>query len=148
MKKTVVLLALALVLVLAFAGCKKEEPAPTDPVFTLNSEESKITAIGDGANQGVGGVGYLSFSEGEYLNYQLSGEDSKEVLKVTVFYKEEDENPLSYTKPDDSEKVYMSFTVENGTGGQIEMEPGDYALLIEVDSLAFHGTAIFEVASE
>ncbi|MBP5749679.1 MAG: hypothetical protein J6X24_02705 [Firmicutes bacterium] len=148
MKKTVVLLALALVLVLAFAGCKKEEPAPTEPVFTLNSEESKITAIGDGANQGVGGVGYLSFGEGEYLNYQLSGEDSKEVLKVTVFYKEEDENPLAYTKPDDSEKVYMSFTVENGTGGQIEMEPGDYALLIEVDSLAFHGTAIFEVASE
>ena len=37
----------------------------------------------------------------------------------------------------------MDFTVENGTSGQIEMEAGEYALLIEVDSAKFSGTATF-----
>ena len=142
-KKGIVVLVLALALALVFGGCKKEEAVTGDPVFTLDSKEGIITVVGDGASQGTGGVGYLTFGKGSLLSYNLSGEDSSEVLRVVVFYKEEPEDPISYSHPEDSEKVYMDFTVENGTSGQIEMEAGEYALLIEVDSAKFSGTATF-----
>ena len=78
MKKTVILLAFLLVFSLIFAGCKKEEAAPSEPVFALDSREDIITVTADGASQGSGGVGYLGFEEGEMLRYNLNGSDSKE----------------------------------------------------------------------
>ncbi len=144
MRKTVILLALLLVFAFSFTGCKKSSPAPGEPSFSLNSEEKIITVTGNDALQGSGGVGYLSFEEGQALLYQFGGEEAAGRLRVVVFYKEEPENPLSYSEPDNSDKVYMDFTVDSSTSGQIEMEAGEYALLIEVDSPSFTGTATFE----
>lgn len=144
MKKLVALLALSLALLLVFAGCRKNDPAPGEPSFSLNSEEKIITVTGNDALQGSGGVGYLSFEEGQTLLYQFGGEEAAGRLRVVVFYKEEPENPLSYSEPDNSDKVYMDFTVDSSTSGQIEMDAGEYALLIEVDSASFTGTATFK----
>ena len=148
MKKTIVLPVLLLVLALAFTGCKKaEEPENSKQNFILDSLEDSIAITCDEAGRGTGGVGYLSFGEGDDLNYQLNGENGEELLHVYIFHKEEPENPLSYTQTD-SDSVYLDFTVQNGTGGMIGMEPGDYAFLIEVESTEFNGTATFEVVTD
>ena len=147
MKKTVILLVLLLVIALVFAGCKKEEAGPTEPVFALDSREDIITVTAEGALQGTGGVGHLSFSEGDDLSYQLNGENGEEQLHVYIFYKDEPEDPLSYTQTD-SDKVYLDFTIDNGTGGRIGMEPGEYAFLVEVGGAEFTGTATFEVTPD
>ena len=148
MKKTIILLALLLVIALVFAGCKKEESGLAEASFILDNGEDVVTVTADSATQGSGGVGYLDFEEGEMLHYNLSGSDSKEQLKVTVFFKEEPENPMSYAQPEDSENVYMYFSVQNGTSGNLEMDPGEYALLIEVESASFSGTATFDISVE
>ena len=147
MKKPIILLILLLVCVLAFAGCKKEEPAPSNPVFTLDSKEDRVEITSEGSTRGSGGVGYLSFEEGEALYYNVNGDDSAEQLNVVIFYKEEPENPMSYTDPN-GDNVYLGFTAASGTSGKIEMDPGEYALLIEVESASFTGTAVFEPAPE
>ena len=149
MKKLTVTLILLLALALVFSGCKKEEAVTGDPVFTLDSKEGIITVVGDGASQGTGGVGFLTFGENQYLNYTTSGDDGSQALHVMIFEADPDADPADFPVPDlDDQNWVMDFTVQNNASNLVAMDPGYYAFLIEADSEPYSGTATFEAVDD
>lgn len=153
MKKFAMFLTLVLAFALILPGCtssdqpeQPDQPETQDEYsFALDStQENVISVTMNNASQGSGGVGYLSFGENEYLFYETQGDNDADRVHVVIFYKDEPENPLSYSDPE-GDNVYLDFTVDNNTSSLLGMEPGDYAFLIEVDSASFDGTARFSV---
>lgn len=149
MKKLPVILALLLVFALALSGCTSGQggKTPAEPSFILDTGEDAITVTADSAQQGQGGVGFLTFGENEYLSYQLDGEGEDEVLRIVIFVNDQPDNPTAYTDPD-AEDCWLDFTVQNGTNGMIGIEPGDYAFNISVDSETFTGIGKFTVCED
>ncbi|MBR5981959.1 MAG: hypothetical protein IK035_08100, partial [Firmicutes bacterium] len=109
MKKFAMFLTLVLAFALVLPGCtssdqpdQPDQPeTPDEYSFALDStQDNSIAVTMNSASQGSGGVGYLSFGENEYLFYETQGDNDADRLRVVIFYKDEPENPLSYTDPE------------------------------------------------
>ena len=148
MKKLTVILILLLALALVFSGCKKSE-GPKEPAFVMDSTETEIRITANGASRGTGGVGFLTFKEGQYLYYATSGDDGSQMLHVMVFEADPDADPADFPVPDaDNENWIMDFTVANNSSSGVAMNAGYYAFLIEADSEPYSGTATFSAVDD
>lgn len=146
MKKFSVLLALLLAFTLVLGGCSSDEEFESEnsPFSVDTSVDNQLYIYANGASAGDGGYGMLTFGEEEGLFYECGGEEGEQLTVTVVPYDGESET-LNF---DDDANILMILELDGGSSGLIAMEPGEYALKIDVTSDTFTGTASIRVFGE
>ena len=130
-RKSVLMMALTILLVLAVSGCSK-------PLFNVTeNEDNTISMIAEKAAAGSAGVSYITAGENEILiaetDFKEEGEIELRIFKAT--FGEED-------FPDEPDQT----RIISGTGStEIPLEPGEYTIAIKVLS-KISGTATLRMA--
>ena len=137
--------ALLLIAVLALCGCAdkhdgdEEEAAWSMLIDSTEGSGTEVTA--QKAEEGDGGIGYVTIGEDEYLFCEIDGEEGGELSMNVYPYDPENvpENPADLT----AGEPLLSEVLAVGSGGMFYLDPGEYCLEILVNSKTFTGTASF-----
>lgn len=152
MKQTYLICAIASILMLSLAGCKKEEPVQTVPVLTPTGEEI-ISVPADGGDYSIT-YKLDDPVDGGYIQVSFTGNDDEWIFDVddeqigTVSFSV---NPNTGTEPRnatltvsyvylDGEPLTFDTKIEQaGTAEEPEPDPEEYNITVSVNG---NGTAV------
>ncbi|MCR4724809.1 MAG: hypothetical protein K5772_05210 [Clostridia bacterium] len=144
MKKTTVLLALLLALALAMGGCSSGGESSELTFSADTNVENMLYIYANGAAKGDSGRTTISVAEGQALYFEVYGEEGEEMRVAAVPWDgNADEADFS-----GSAGAAVDDTLTSGSSGVYYVGSGTYAVLMEVTSDTFTGTAASRVWSD